>query len=984
MALFGRDRERAWCTHAFSHRRLLAICGLAGIGKTSLLRSAAHEQARRVAGTVVYHVCADGDRIGSVLASLLAGDSPGPPRSPPLRAALDELTAWALRTPLVLCIDDAHRIADPLLLEVLAHLGTVSAPLWLVVASRRELPLPASEIDGAMLRLGPLSVASARALWDDLEDRFGPALVRFDTLGPARCGSPFALRRAYATGLAGDEDGVDLTGLADREAALLAQICAFDGPVEVERLAAIIPEPIAALPGLLRALLVDLTPARSIVVHDLVRAAVARSARPVTAAEHLICLTLYEASNDDLARLRHMVGAQRWAAAAELVDKIVRPQSGFIPLGVATETQVLAAFTALEHARVALPLPLRLARLQLAARHGQGRAVLEALREEATREPAAWAHLGTVELLLGDALAAETHIRRALAEPSIAGGPIVRAFLLGLLLEILRTQGRVDPQCEVLREFQQLAAAMGPVGASVAQVMVAAISYDREDFEDAAARLRSAQPYISLLALVPALQAMHALLERATGAALASPAAAAAPAVLTRALFEDVDFLRVTLLLFAADGDVFEGNLDDAEARARDAEAIATRGGYRGLRQWAIYVRAECLRMRGCAAAAVELAELALADPLIAVHRRQRLLLRAVSALSLAQLGRMSEAQRHVGSLDDFVHAPVKAARLSVLPWIEPPALASDLARAELALAQLERALAGGELDQARRWCEAADPVRASSWKYLRARRAVLEAELAIRIVDAARAELALAEAEALCAQAGYRREHATAALIAVALARLAADRAQELAWARLAADRAAGIAPDLEAVAGKLLAGVAGAARSDEPWVVRLDLAAPRGFRLREPGGVRRLTQRQADAVRFADGALGVDAIRRTVQIGGGAPRSFARRDGLWSMLTALLTEPGRVMSPDDLARRAWDVAYHAVRHRSRLVVTISRLRDVLGGDAITSVGGGYRLATPIWAVLESTGDPPPSSPAPPAHADDARRRPRISHARD
>jgi hypothetical protein len=88
----------------------------------------------------------------------------------------------------------------------------------------------------------------------------------------------------------------------------------------------------------------------------------------------------------------------------------------------------------------------------------------------------------------------------------------------------------------------------------------------------------------------------------------------------------------------------------------------------------------------------------------------------------------------------------------------------------------------------------------------------------------------------------------------------------------------------------------------------------------------------------------------------------SFARRTGLWSVLSALLTEPGQVVSPDQLARRAWGVGYHAVRHHSRLVVSIKRLRDALGGDAIASLDGGYRLAVEDWAVLEpapGAGDP-------------------------
>jgi len=961
----GRDSERAWCADAFLRRRVLAICGLAGLGKTSLLLTAAHEQAKRVAGTVAYHACAEGERIGGVLAALLASEQPAAPKAISLRAALDEVVAWARRTPLVLCIDDADRMADPLLLDVLGHLGAVSAPLWLVVAGRRQLPLPAADIDidGAILRLGPLSMDSARALWNDLEERFGPSIVRFDALDAARRGSPFALRRAFATGLADGEDGVDLTGLSPPQAALLAQICAFDGPVDVDRLAAVVPDRIAALPGLLQALLIDVTQDRSITVHDLVRASVARSSRPPAVAEHLACLKFYEAGGNDLARLRHTVGSERWSDAAELIDKMVRPHYGFFPMGAAVETQVLAAFTALEDARIELSLPIRLARLQLAARQGQGRAVIEALRGEAAREPTAWAHLGLVELLLGDAHSAERHFRQALAVGSISGGLIAHVTLLGFLLETLRTQGDVEAVRNVQGDFERVATQLGPIGAAVAQVIIAAMSYDQENYEDAAARLASARQCIALLTLVPALQALHALLERASCAALVrSPDDVPALSEVTRALFEDVDFLRANLLLLAADGDVLEGNVVEAEARARDAEAITERGGHRGIQLWAIYIRVECLRMRGFAAASADLAEQMLGDPLMTVHRRQRILVLTASALSLAQLGRMHEARRKVGSLDDFVYAPVKAARLSILPWIKPEKVESDLARAEFALAQLELALAGGQIDQALHWTEAVEFVRASRWQYLRARLAVLEAELAIRVGDAAQAERALAEAEALCAERGYRREHATAALIAVGLARLVADRDRAISWAGVAVERSAGISAEIGAAAARFLDTLANPVQAGEAWIARLDLVAPRLFRLREPAGVRYLTKQQAAAVRFAEGSFSVDVLQHTVHVGGTA-HSFATRNGLWSVLSALLVEPGRVMSPDDLAQHAWGVPYHAIRHRSRLVVSIKRLRDALGGDVITAIGGGYCLSAHMWAVLEPTNRPPDES---------------------
>ena len=104
---------------------------------------------------------------------------------------------------------------------------------------------------------------------------------------------------------------------------------------------------------------------------------------------------------------------------------------------------------------------------------------------------------------------------------------------------------------------------------------------------------------------------------------------------------------------------------------------------------------------------------------------------------------------------------------------------------------------------------------------------------------------------------------------------------------------------------------------------------------------------------MQFARDVFGVDVAQRIVHIDG-APRALASRAGLWSVLSALLPEPGRVVSPDELARRAWGVGYHAVRHRSRLVVSIKRLRDALGSDTIASVEGGYRLVPRAWAVLE------------------------------
>jgi DNA-binding response OmpR family regulator len=115
----------------------------------------------------------------------------------------------------------------------------------------------------------------------------------------------------------------------------------------------------------------------------------------------------------------------------------------------------------------------------------------------------------------------------------------------------------------------------------------------------------------------------------------------------------------------------------------------------------------------------------------------------------------------------------------------------------------------------------------------------------------------------------------------------------------------------------------------------------------------MRYLTNRQAEVMRWPAGTFGVDALHQTVHVGG-TTRSLAKRPGLWSLMSVLLTEPGRVRTADELAQHAWGIEYDAVRHRSRLVVSISRLRELLGAEMIAAVGGGYRLSVPNWAVLE------------------------------
>ena len=78
------------------------------------------------------------------------------------------------------------------------------------------------------------------------------------------------------------------------------------------------------------------------------------------------------------------------------------------------------------------------------------------------------------------------------------------------------------------------------------------------------------------------------------------------------------------------------------------------------------------------------------------------------------------------------------------------------------------------------------------------------------------------------------------------------------------------------------------------------------------------------------------------------------ARRGALLDVLRALAARPGHLVSVEDLTRTVWQVEYHPLRHPSRVTMAMSRLRALLGQDAIAGGADGHRLGADRWAVLE------------------------------
>ena len=128
------------------------------------------------------------------------------------RATVGELlSAIAARAPLLLVIDDAHRITDQACLDALALLiGSVPAGTQVAIAARGPIGLPVARwrVDGSLLEIGPSELAmdeqEARKLVHHLglplaEDVLGrltrrtegwPALLVLAAIAQTRSGEP--------------------------------------------------------------------------------------------------------------------------------------------------------------------------------------------------------------------------------------------------------------------------------------------------------------------------------------------------------------------------------------------------------------------------------------------------------------------------------------------------------------------------------------------------------------------------------------------------------------------------------------------------------------------------------------------------------------------------------------------------------------------------------------------------------------------------
>lgn len=409
----GRDREQAQLERGLARVPVAVVCGLAGVGKSSL----AYAVAAAWAGPVVHaRATAAGpsallDELRRALGAVteLRTDDE---RAAALARALDAAGALAV-------VDDLHVLPDADQAWLLGELGAHLARGRLLATSR-ERPASAQGYDRVEIHLGGLPARAARELWVALDELRGPT-AGFQRAFDATGGNPFLLRRRHA----GDPGGPDplaaaVAQLAPDRARLLGAIAVAKVPLGGEALAAVHGgEPRAALTDLRRALLVDLDGEGRPLLHELVRDAALATLPPATRAELAAALAHALSGERTVAAITAV--AQHWLDAGlprDARDHLVARASDLLNQGASRE---LAA--------IALALPPTLRDAEVAALHARALVRLvdveageRALRDALAARPPSGAvllPLATLALLAGRFTDARAALARAAADAAL-------------------------------------------------------------------------------------------------------------------------------------------------------------------------------------------------------------------------------------------------------------------------------------------------------------------------------------------------------------------------------------------------------------------------------------------------------------------------------------------------------------------------------------------------------------------------------------
>jgi DNA-binding response OmpR family regulator len=438
----GRDEPLQRVERALVRVPVALICGVPGIGKSTLAFAIAERWGRRA----VYRRITRGEPLGRLIdrarSAVTGGSVPelddDDDRIADLAERLDEAHA-------LLVIDDLHRLAsdDPqqliLGLGPLLHRGRL-------LATTRERPELGIAIDRLELGLTGLDEDSARELWAALDGLYQPS-PGFELAWRRSQGNPLVLRQAHRGRPAVDPYAAAIAELSADERHVASLLATGTVPLSTTRLARLLPDARVcyAVRGLHARLMVDIYPDKTCALHALFRDEVQRtmSAEERAISHAVRARVLLDAELDVVTKVRevcrHLGELDRFDDAAQV---LAASATELVRRGAAQE--LLGSLEAIPQARrnaIARVLHARALGRVLDLR-GAHRALAQLLDSGA--EPRAEVLLGfaPVALVTGQLAAAERALAELLARRDLAPWPRVCAqFASGVLCV---HQGRAD------------------------------------------------------------------------------------------------------------------------------------------------------------------------------------------------------------------------------------------------------------------------------------------------------------------------------------------------------------------------------------------------------------------------------------------------------------------------------------------------------------------------------------------------------------
>ncbi len=233
----GRDEELGRVVQALARVPVAIICGVAGIGKSTLAFAIAERWGREV----VYRRISDGEPLSVLIDEVRRALARG--RAPDLYKDEDRMVDLAQRLDdahALFVIDDLHRLDITARRSFIHGIGQLLRRGRLIATSR-ELPELGPGVDRLELRLNGLDHESAQALWAALDKLYEPA-PGFDHAWGRAQGHPLLLRQAHAGTMEANPYAAALATMAPDERHVAGVLALANVRLSTTTLARLLPE----------------------------------------------------------------------------------------------------------------------------------------------------------------------------------------------------------------------------------------------------------------------------------------------------------------------------------------------------------------------------------------------------------------------------------------------------------------------------------------------------------------------------------------------------------------------------------------------------------------------------------------------------------------------------------------------------------------------------------------------------------------------